>query len=117
MPYPKVDTSIKVSNREMASETVKTLMAYGYSLEPPSTESDEGECGCWCLSSSLEPPSTESDEGECGSGCGCGCFTSGRSRPSTVALAGTHIKCIERQCLIFIDDLRRFFCSAGQGVW
>ena len=88
MPYTKVDTSIKVSNREMASETVKTLMAYGYSLEPPSTESDEGECGC---------------------GCGCGCFTSGRSRSSTVALAGTHIKCIERQCLIFIDDLRRFF--------
>ena len=69
MPYPKVDTSIKVSNREMASETVKTLMAYGYSLEPPSTESDEGECGC---------------------GCGCGCFTSGRSWPSTVGIAGAH---------------------------
>ena len=28
-------------NREMASETVRTLMAYGYNLEPPTNEAGE----------------------------------------------------------------------------
>ena len=36
VPYKLVDDVIKKANRDTASETVKTLIAYGYSLEPPS---------------------------------------------------------------------------------
>ena len=36
VPYKLVDDVIKKANRDTASETVKTLIAYGYNLEPPS---------------------------------------------------------------------------------
>lgn len=42
VPYEKVDPRIKQANRDTASETIRTLMIYGYVLEPPSTEVDEG---------------------------------------------------------------------------
>lgn len=35
-PYKLVDAVIKKANRDTAGETVKTLIAYGYNLEPPS---------------------------------------------------------------------------------
>lgn len=41
VPYSKVDDAIKKANRETASETVRTLLAYGYSLDPPTNESGE----------------------------------------------------------------------------
>ncbi|KAH9493479.1 Ryanodine receptor 2 [Dermatophagoides farinae] len=36
VPYKLVDDVIKKANRDTATETVKTLIAYGYNLEPPS---------------------------------------------------------------------------------
>ena len=36
VPYKLVDEVIKKANRDTASETVKTLLSYGYNLEPPS---------------------------------------------------------------------------------
>ncbi len=45
MPYSKVEDTIKKANRETASETVRTLMAYGYNLEPPTNEA--GESSKW----------------------------------------------------------------------
>lgn len=36
--YANVDDSIKKTNREAASETIRTLLAYGYNVEPPSFE-------------------------------------------------------------------------------
>ncbi|XP_052827801.1 ryanodine receptor isoform X7 [Octopus bimaculoides] len=42
VPYSKVDEHIKKANRDTASETVKTLMAYGYILEPPTNEGGDG---------------------------------------------------------------------------
>lgn len=36
VPYKLVDEVIKKANRDTASETVKTLISYGYNLEPPS---------------------------------------------------------------------------------
>ncbi|XP_013392082.1 ryanodine receptor [Lingula anatina] len=42
IPYAKVDEAIKRANRETASETVRTLIAYGYNLEPPTNEGGEG---------------------------------------------------------------------------
>jgi len=41
VPYGKVDANIKKANRDTASETVRTLMSYGYSLEPPTNEAGE----------------------------------------------------------------------------
>lgn len=38
VPYKLVDDVIKKANRDTATETVKTLIAYGYNLEPPSGE-------------------------------------------------------------------------------
>lgn len=43
VPYPKVDEAIKKANRDTASETVRTLLVYGYMLEPPTGEQHEGE--------------------------------------------------------------------------
>ena len=34
--YKDVDEAIKVANRNTASETVRTLLVYGYVLDPPS---------------------------------------------------------------------------------
>lgn len=47
VPYNKVDEHIKKANRDTASETVKTLMAYGYNLEPPTNEG--GDSGSQAL--------------------------------------------------------------------
>ncbi|XP_071161899.1 ryanodine receptor-like [Mytilus edulis] len=41
VPYNKVDDSIKKANRDQANQTVKTLLAYGYNLEPPTSETGE----------------------------------------------------------------------------
>ncbi|CAH1792824.1 unnamed protein product, partial [Owenia fusiformis] len=41
VPYNKVDPLIKKANRETANETVRTLLAYGYQLEPPTNEAGE----------------------------------------------------------------------------
>ena len=41
VPYVNVDDAIKKANRQTASEIVKTLMTYGYTLEPPSNEAGE----------------------------------------------------------------------------
>ncbi|KAH7933995.1 hypothetical protein HPB49_020195 [Dermacentor silvarum] len=42
VPYKSVDDVIKKANRDTAGELVKTLLAYGYVLEPPTAESLEG---------------------------------------------------------------------------
>ena len=45
VPYSKVDEAIKKANCETASETVRTLLAYGYNLDAPTNESGESrEC-------------------------------------------------------------------------
>lgn len=44
VPYPKVDDAIKKANRDTASETVRTLLVYGYNLDPPTGEQHEGKC-------------------------------------------------------------------------
>lgn len=43
VPYPKVDDAIKKANRDTASETVRTLLVYGYNLDPPTGEQHEGK--------------------------------------------------------------------------
>lgn len=45
VPYRNVDEAIKKANRDTASETVRTLLAYGYVLEPPSGDNAEGVSG------------------------------------------------------------------------
>ncbi|XP_071036526.1 ryanodine receptor [Parasteatoda tepidariorum] len=45
VPYRNVDDAIKKANRDTASETVRTLLTYGYILDPPSTEALEGAVG------------------------------------------------------------------------
>ncbi|XP_077528941.1 ryanodine receptor isoform X3 [Haemaphysalis longicornis] len=42
VPYKTVDDIIKKANRDTAGELVRTLLAYGYVLEPPTAESLEG---------------------------------------------------------------------------
>lgn len=42
VPYSKVDDAIKKANRDTASETVRTLLVYGYNLDPPTGEQHEG---------------------------------------------------------------------------
>lgn len=42
VPYNKVDDAIKKANRDTASETVRTLLVYGYNLDPPTGEQHEG---------------------------------------------------------------------------
>ncbi|KAG8232313.1 hypothetical protein J437_LFUL009412 [Ladona fulva] len=41
VPYIKVDDLIKKANRDTASETVRTLLVYGYNLDPPTGEANE----------------------------------------------------------------------------
>ncbi|XP_055904499.1 ryanodine receptor isoform X10 [Eupeodes corollae] len=41
VPYSKVDEAIKKANRDTASETVRTLLVYGYVLDPPTGEGNE----------------------------------------------------------------------------
>lgn len=41
LPYDKVDAPIKKRNRETALDTVKTLLAYGYLIEPPTQDLDD----------------------------------------------------------------------------
>lgn len=41
VPYGKVDEAIKKANRDTASETVRTLLVYGYNLDPPTGEGNE----------------------------------------------------------------------------
>ncbi|KQS70834.1 uncharacterized protein Dere_GG23389, isoform B [Drosophila erecta] len=41
VPYAKVDEAIKKANRDTASETVRTLLVYGYVLDPPTGEGTE----------------------------------------------------------------------------
>ncbi|XP_033253281.1 ryanodine receptor-like [Drosophila miranda] len=41
VPYGKVDEAIKRANRDTASETVRTLLVYGYVLDPPTGEGTE----------------------------------------------------------------------------
>lgn len=41
VPYNKVDEAIKKANRDTASETVRTLLVYGYNLDPPTGEQQE----------------------------------------------------------------------------
>ncbi|KAJ8959408.1 hypothetical protein NQ318_022098 [Aromia moschata] len=41
VPYNKVDDAIKKANRDTASETVRTLLVYGYNLDPPTGEQQE----------------------------------------------------------------------------
>lgn len=41
VPYSKVDEAIKKANRDTASETVRTLLVYGYNLDPPTGEQNE----------------------------------------------------------------------------
>ncbi|VDP80904.1 unnamed protein product [Echinostoma caproni] len=45
VPFREVDPVIKRSNRETAIETVKTLLAYGYSVELGSTDSSDATRG------------------------------------------------------------------------
>uniref|UniRef100_T1E1N4 Putative ryanodine receptor n=1 Tax=Cupiennius salei TaxID=6928 RepID=T1E1N4_CUPSA len=45
VPYKNVDDAIKKANRDTASETVRTLLTYGYILDPPSSEALEGAVG------------------------------------------------------------------------
>lgn len=41
IPYAIVDDSIKKINRDTASETVKTLLAYGYTIETPTADVED----------------------------------------------------------------------------
>lgn len=45
VPYSKVDEAIKKANRDTASETVRTLLVYGYNLDPPTGEQSETMLG------------------------------------------------------------------------
>lgn len=38
-----MDEAIKVANRNTASETVSTLLVYGYVLDPPSADAQDEE--------------------------------------------------------------------------
>ncbi|XP_043197981.1 ryanodine receptor-like isoform X5 [Amphibalanus amphitrite] len=42
VPYRRVDEAIKKANRDTASEAVRTLLVYGYILDPPSEQHDDG---------------------------------------------------------------------------
>ncbi|XP_023320280.1 ryanodine receptor isoform X3 [Eurytemora carolleeae] len=43
LPYIYVDEAIKIANRNTASETVRTLLVYGYILDPPTGEIEATE--------------------------------------------------------------------------
>jgi len=42
LPYSIIDESIKKINRDTASEIVKTLLAYGYTIDTPNGDLDDG---------------------------------------------------------------------------
>lgn len=42
LQYSFVDEAIKIANRNSASDTIKTLMVYGYVLDPPSGDHERG---------------------------------------------------------------------------
>ena len=43
LPYRYVDEAIKIANRNTASETVRTLLVYGYVLDPPTGDLEATE--------------------------------------------------------------------------
>ena len=43
LPYQYVDEAIKIANRNTASETVRTLLVYGYILDPPTGDLEAAE--------------------------------------------------------------------------
>ena len=43
LPYMYVDEAIKIANRNTASETVRTLLVYGYVLDPPTGDLEAAE--------------------------------------------------------------------------
>ena len=43
LPYLYVDEAIKIANRNTASETVRTLLLYGYVLDPPTGDVEAAE--------------------------------------------------------------------------
>ena len=43
LPYLYVDEAIKIANRNTASETVRTLLVYGYVLDPPTGDVEAAE--------------------------------------------------------------------------
>ncbi|KAK3094056.1 hypothetical protein FSP39_023525 [Pinctada imbricata] len=51
VPYNKVDEKIKRANRETSNQTVRTLLAYGYNLEPPT--SDMGDSSFTAMAKNL----------------------------------------------------------------
>ncbi|XP_071832667.1 ryanodine receptor 2-like isoform X4 [Apostichopus japonicus] len=42
IPYSQLDDGAKKLNRDTASETVRTILGFGYTLEPPPSEQQEG---------------------------------------------------------------------------
>ncbi|CAF3921894.1 unnamed protein product, partial [Rotaria sp. Silwood1] len=41
LPYSIIDDSIKKINRDTASETVRTLLAYGYTIDTPTGDVED----------------------------------------------------------------------------
>lgn len=41
VPYDQVDERIKQANRETANQVIRTVMVYGYTIEPPNVEQDD----------------------------------------------------------------------------
>lgn len=46
VPYDQVDERIKQANRDTASQIIRTVMMYGYTIEPPNVEQDDRKCFC-----------------------------------------------------------------------
>ena len=46
MPYNLLDERTKKTNRDSLCEAVRTLIGYGYNIEPPDQESREWAGGC-----------------------------------------------------------------------
>lgn len=44
VPYDLVDERIKQANRDTASQIIRTVMMYGYTIEPPNVEQDDRKC-------------------------------------------------------------------------
>lgn len=58
VPYSEVNATIKKMNRESATDVVKTLLAYGYVIEPVSGESEQSTSAASSLSPSCLLPTT-----------------------------------------------------------
>ena len=41
VPYNQLDDQAKKLNRDTASETIRTILGFGYSLEPPTTDAQD----------------------------------------------------------------------------